>query len=94
MSNVPAEHRGPEEAKAREDSLKWETYSAVLGDTLFSEKHFAIIKSIDRTASHPEYHPEEGDIAVGVELAVGRTGVDTLFYVKPCLLYTSDAADE
>ena len=86
LSNVPAEHRGPEEAKAIEDSLKWETYAAILGDTLFSEKHFAIINSIDRNASHPEYHPEEGDIAVGIELAVGRTGVDTLFYVKPVLV--------
>lgn len=86
LNGIPAEHRSPEDAKAVEDSLKWETHSAILGDTLFGEKHFAIIQSIDRNASHPEYHPQEGDIAVGIQLAVGRKKVDTLFYVKPVLV--------
>ncbi len=86
LNGIPAEHRSPEDAKAVEDSLKWETHAAILGDTLFSEKHFAIIQSIDRNATHPEYHPQEGDIAVGIQLAVGREKVDTLFYVKPVLV--------
>lgn len=86
LNGIPPDHRSPEDAKAVEDSLKWETHAAALGDTIFGEKHFAIIQGINRNAQHPEYHPQEGDIAVGIKLAVGREKVDTLFYAEPVLV--------
>ena len=97
LNGIPPEHRSPEEAQSIEDSLKFETHAAAIGDTIFADKHYAIIESINRNATHPEYHPKEGDIAVGVKLAVKRFGVDTTFQVEPIvvlrgqLLYTYPA---
>jgi len=93
LTQVPAEHNSPETAKAVEDSLKWETHSAILGDTVFGNDHYAIIQGINRSASHPEYQPQEGDIAVGIKLAVRRKEdidkrerVDSTFLVEPVLV--------
>ena len=86
LNGIPPDHRSPEDAKAIEDSLRWETHSAVLGDTIFGVKHFAVIQSINRNAKHPEYEPKEGDIAVGVKLAVQRQDLDTTFYAEPILV--------
>ncbi len=93
LSSVPPDHRSPDEAQALEDSLKWETYSAILGDTIFGTDHYAVIQGINRTATHPEYHPKEGDIAVGIKLAVRRKAdvdkreiVDSTFLVEPVLV--------
>lgn len=93
LSTVPPEHNSPESAQAVEDSLKWETYSAALGDTIFGNNHYAIVQGINRNASHPEYHPKEGDIAVGIKLAVRRKEdvdkreqVDSTFLIEPVLV--------
>ena len=77
LNGVPPEHRSPEEAQAVEDSLKFKTYQAVLGDTIFGEKHIAIIQAINQNATHANYHPKEGDIAVGAKLAIRRIGLDS-----------------
>ncbi|MEM6316312.1 MAG: cytochrome c biogenesis protein CcsA [Bacteroidota bacterium] len=86
LNGIPPEHKSPEDAKAVEDSLKWETYSAVVGDTIFGTEHYAVIQSVNRNPSHPDYRPEEGDIAVGVKMAVRREKLDTTFYAEPVLV--------
>lgn len=86
LNAIPPEHKSPEEAKAVEDSLKWETHEAMIGDTIFGAKHYAIIKAINRNARHPDYEPLPGDIAVGVKLAVKRFQLDTTLYAEPILV--------
>ena len=86
LNGIPPQHRGQEEAQAVEDSLDFRPFEAVLGDTIFGEKHFAIIQNINQNATHPDYSPEPGDIAVSVKLAVRRKNIDSTFYAEPVLV--------
>ncbi len=86
LNGIPPQHRSPEEAQAVEDSLDFKTYEATLGDTIFGEKHFAIIQNINQNATHPDYLPKRGDIAVSVKLAVRRENIDSTFYAEPLLV--------
>jgi cytochrome c-type biogenesis protein CcmF len=86
LNGIPPDHRSPEDAQAIKDSLKWNGYEALLGDTIFGEEHFAIIQSINETATHPDYEPQAGDIAVGVKMKVHREGIDTALFAEPVLV--------
>lgn len=93
LSGIPPNHQSPEAAQALEDSLKWETHSAILGDTVFGTDHYAIIQGINRNATHREYQPKEGDIAVGIKMAVrrkanlkNRAKRDSTYMVQPVLV--------
>jgi len=68
VSSLPKAEMDPEFAKQQEDSLKYETYEAVVGDTIFTEKHYLVVESVTKTPQHPEYRAEKGDLAVGLKL--------------------------
>lgn len=68
VSSLPKAELDPEFAKQQEDSLKYELYEAVVGDTIFTKKHYLVVESITKLPSHPDYQPEKGDLAVGLNL--------------------------
>ena len=86
VAGIPAHHQGPEEAKAAEDSLQYEAYKGLIGDTIFAKKHYAIIQEINQQATHPDYQPRQGDIAVGVKVAIRRLDFDSTWYAEPVML--------
>jgi len=90
VADIPPHHQGPDEAKAYEDSLKFEPYKSFIGDTIFTKKHYLIVQGIDHDPSHPEYHPEPGDIAIGVKTAVRVLNFDSTWYAEPVMVLRGD----
>lgn len=68
VSSLPKGELDPEFAKQQEDSLKFEKYDAIVGDTIFTKKHFLVVEKITKSPQHPDYHPEKGDLAVGLQM--------------------------
>ena len=96
ITSLPANQLSAEEAQATEDSLRFETYEAMVGDTFFTTKYFAEITKIDRNPSHKDYEPEEGDIAIGAEIAFREVEEEGVYKTTPVivlrdnLVYTFD----
>jgi len=86
IASVPPHHQGPTALKEFEDSLKFEPYNALIGDTIFTKKHFLRIVDINQQPKHPDYQPKAGDIAVGVKVAVQNLDLDSTFYAEPVML--------
>jgi len=68
VSSLPKAELDPEFAKQQEDSLKFEPYEAVVGDTIFTKKHYLVVESLTKQPVHPEYQAEKGDLAFGLTL--------------------------
>ncbi|MDO8365796.1 MAG: cytochrome c biogenesis protein CcsA [Saprospiraceae bacterium] len=68
VSSLPKAELDPEFAKQQEDSLKYIKYEAIVGDTIFTQKHYLVVESVTKTPEHPEYQAEKGDLAVGLKL--------------------------
>jgi cytochrome c-type biogenesis protein CcmF len=68
VSSLPKAELDPEYAKQQEDSLKFDAYEAVVGDTIFTPKHYVVVEAVTKTPVHPDYQPEPGDLAFGLKL--------------------------
>ncbi len=68
VSSLPKAELDPEYAKQQEDSLKFDAYEAVVGDTIFTPKHYIVVEAVTKTPQHPDYQPEPGDLAFGLKL--------------------------
>lgn len=97
VANLPRVEIEPEFAKEMEAALNYKEYQVAIGknfqvldtiqitdlDTAVIRNYPAKLISIDRKPSHPEYHPEKGDITVGATIAIQAE--DTVYYAKPML---------
>lgn len=86
VSSLPKAELDPEFAKQQEDSLRWEKYEAVVGDTIFTKKHFVVVESITKTPIHPDYEPAKGDLAFGLKMRA-RSLDDPNAYIAEPMLY-------
>jgi cytochrome c-type biogenesis protein CcmF len=68
VSALPKAESDPEFAQQQEDSLRYAPYEAMVGDTIFTKKHYLVVEGITKTPTHPEYKPEKGDLAMGLLL--------------------------
>jgi cytochrome c-type biogenesis protein CcmF len=68
VSSLPKAELDPEFAKQQEDSLQYVQYNAVVGDTIFTKKHYLVVEAVTKIPQHPEYKAEKGDLAVGLKL--------------------------
>lgn len=106
IPSLPIEDMDAEARQALEDSLNYLRYDLDINqpftildttkmdklDTFVVKEYTGLLESINRSPSHPDYHPEEGDLAIGARL---RFQKDTaVFYAEPMialrgqLLYT------
>ncbi len=85
VSSLPKAELDPEFAKKQEDSLKYERYEALVGDTIFTKKHYLVVESVTKTPQHPEYHAEKGDLAVGLKLRAYALGDPKAYPAAPML---------
>ena len=90
VSSLPKGELDPEFAKQQEDSLKYEKYEALVGDTIFTKKHYLVVEGITKTPKHPEYRAEKGDLAVGLNLRAYALG-DSKSYPASPMLYLRPA---
>lgn len=69
VSSLPKAELDPEFARQQEDSLKFEAYEAVVGDTIFTKNgHAVVVDAVTKQPQHPDYHTEPGDLAFGLKL--------------------------
>lgn len=69
VSSLPKAELDPEFARQQEDSLKFEVYEAVVGDTIFTKNgHTVVVDAVTKQPQHPDYHTEPGDLAFGLKL--------------------------
>ena len=85
VSSLPKGELDPAFAKQQEDSLQYVKYEAVVGDTIFTQKHYLVVESITKTPEHPEYRAEKGDLAVGLKLRAYALGDPKVYPAAPML---------
>ncbi len=85
VSSLPKGELDPAFAKQQEDSLKYEKYEAVVGDTIFTKKHYLVVEALTKTPQHPEYRAEKGDLAVGLKLRAYSLGDPKPYPAAPML---------
>ncbi len=86
VSSLPKAELDPEFAKQQEDSLRWNKYEAIIGDTIFTKQHFVVVQELTKSPSHPEYKAEKGDLSFGLKLRV-RSLEDPNDYTAEPMLY-------
>jgi cytochrome c-type biogenesis protein CcmF len=86
LASLPPQAISAEDAKAVEDSLKFEVFAGRIGDTITTGEHLAVIEGIDRQLAHPDYKPEPADVAVGVRVRFFAEKADTSWLVKPVIV--------
>lgn len=89
VSSLPKAELDPEYAKQQEDSLKYVTYEATPGDTIFTKECYIVVDEISKTPVHPEYKRQDGDLAFGLKMRVftleDRKGysLEPMMYLRP-----------
>lgn len=100
IAALPPEEMDINEKKAKEDSLKYQAYTMGVGDQIsfldtvalarqdtFLVRDFDLeMLSIERSATHKDYLPEDGDLAVSARIKVKSSEMDTSFIAKPVLV--------
>jgi cytochrome c-type biogenesis protein CcmF len=89
VSSLPKAELDPEFAKQQEDSLKYATYMARVGDTIFTKEHYIVVEDITKTPKHPDYKSQKGDLAYGIKMKAysleDRRGyaLEPMMYLRP-----------
>ncbi len=83
--SLPKAQQDVKFAKEEEDSLKYERYDLVIGDTLFTKKHYAIVKSKNFDPQHADYKSHDNDIGVGVALEFKSLDSDRSINAEPAI---------
>ncbi len=86
IANLPIVEADVEERRKMEDSLKFDTFKSLIGDTIFTEKYLAIIKDVTRDPVHEEYKRQENDVTIGLKMVFKRPGFEADWPAEPMLL--------
>lgn len=100
IASLPTVEIDMEYRRQREDSLNYRLLKAPVGqpvtlldttplkgvDTSVVKTFRATVERINRTPAHPDYKPEEGDIAIGATVRVERSGEEGAFTANPVLV--------
>ena len=92
IPNLPAAEVNAEARKEREDSLNYQLFTSGLGQPFVIEDSTtkisvqAIVEGIDRNPKHPEYHPQENDIPLGINLLIQDPANQDVFRANPMVL--------
>ncbi len=95
IASLPPSLRDAEEARAVEDSLDYRLFEGRIGesfmmydttvvkDSTFIKEFEITLNSINRNPTHPDYIPEEGDLAMGLNMSMKYIGKDTVYQIEP-----------
>lgn len=102
IRSLPPGEADIEDAKAKEDSLKYYSYSSVINeplevldtvrvkefgyDTTVVKKFLVTIEGVNKTPVHPEYEPEVGDLAMGLKIKVDYPADSTSYTAEPVIV--------
>jgi len=85
VSSLPKAELDPEFAKQQEDSLKFVPYEAMVGDTIFTKKHYLVVEGLTKAPKHHDYQAQNGDLAFGLNLSVHALDDPKAYTVEPML---------
>ncbi len=68
ITSVPPHRISAEAARAADDSLNYQLYDMTVGDTLTIGEVSLRLENIMLDPEHPEYEPDDGDLAYGLEI--------------------------
>lgn len=85
VAALPKAELEPEFAKQMEDSLQFDQYEALVGDTIFTKKHYLIVDELTRKPQHPDYHAEPGDLAFGLNMRAFSMDDPNVYWVSPMM---------
>ncbi len=86
ISSLPRGELDAEFARQQEDSIRFKAYEAAVGDTIFTQKHYLILDEYTKSPKHPDYRPQQGDLAFGLKLRAYSLD-DTVGYTAAPMLY-------
>lgn len=86
ISALPPEIMNVSEAQKREKELPYEDYQIPIGDTIYLRDQIAVLKGIDFESYHPDYTPEEEDLAVSANVLIIDPERNYTFLAKPTIV--------
>jgi cytochrome c-type biogenesis protein CcmF len=85
ISSLPKSELDPEFARQQDDSLQFINYAGRIGDTVFTQNNYLIIKDITKKPRHPDYLPEAEDLAFGIQFEVHRPDDSNVYRAMPIM---------
>ena len=100
IASLPQVEMDMELRKQKEDSLKYNALNISLNkafvhadtqyiedqDTQIVRKYNILITNVDFAPSHPEYKPQKGDLAIGIDMKMVRDDDEKVIYAKPVIV--------
>jgi cytochrome c-type biogenesis protein CcmF len=83
---LPPEEINIDFAREKEDTLSWEPYTGLVGDTIFTKNNFAIVENVDFKTAHPDYESQEGDLVMGMTLKFHNASKDSSWQAFPFIV--------
>lgn len=80
---LPPEEIDIELAREKEDSLKYETYTAVLNDTFFTSNHYGTIDEFGLTTRNPNYNPRPDELVIGAAIQFKKLKDEKAYMAHP-----------
>lgn len=86
IAGLPPEQADVERAKAKEDSLRYLSYLLYPGRETALERTGVTLLSVSLSADHPDYEPQQGDLAITATLAFRDLNEDTSYIIRPMMV--------
>lgn len=91
IASLPPEEINFEQAKAKEDSLKYQEIDLSVGQSFKTEKHELTVTGYHINPTLPQYTPEPGDLAISLDLTVKDLKHDTSINAKPAIVLRKES---
>ena len=86
ITGLPPGAQSADLAKAFEDSLDYQRFPLIVGDSVDTKKHRLTLLAVNEQPTHPDYEPEAGDLAIGLKVKLQRLDFDTTQYAEPVVV--------
>ena len=86
VSSLPKADLDPKYRQELEDSLKYVAHTLMVGDTLQTEKFKFRILQVGMNPQNSAYKREDGDLAIGMKIAVQKPNSDTVWTAEPAIV--------
>ena len=87
VSSLPKSDTDPVYRQKMEDSLKYLSVSAIVGDTFFTKQFYGIIEGVNLAPKSKDYDPHPGDLPIGVKVSMHKLDDPTVYYAEPMVVY-------
>ena len=91
IASLPPEEIDFEQAKAKEDSLKYNEYMLSRNKPLETERHTYTVTGLQINPELPNYKPEAEDLAVALHIQVQDPHKDTAYTARPAIVLRKES---